>query len=328
MRIKNVLVTGGSGYIGSQVVKHLRDNGYEVAVIDNFSTGQLNPLIKKAKIYNSDFADVQVLRKIFQEEKPEAIIHLAASISVPESIENPEMYQENNATKSEILWTEAISNNIPHIIYSSTAAVYAPSDKGKIGESHPTKPLSPYGRSKLDAEISLAEISDQSQTRHVILRYFNAIGADPELKNGFNPSTSHHLIANCLKVAHKDLDILEVFGSDYPTPDGTGIRDYIHVDDLARAHLDALKHLQKGGNSDTFNVGLGHGYSVKEIISATEHVTGQKIRTKLMPRRAGDLSIVIADSSKIRTSLGWKSKYNNIEATIEHAWQWYLKSTQ
>ena len=327
MHKTKILITGGCGYIGSHTVKKLIAMGEQVIVIDNLSTGSRDVLPKQAELVVGDFADPTILDRVFARNQINAVIHFAASISVPESIKYPEKYQLNNSEKSAKLWSYIVNKQVPHIIYSSTAAVYGEVSSESITEDCIPNPINPYGATKLEAECSLINSAKTSNSNYAILRYFNVAGADPAGHLGQNPEHSHHLISNCFRVVSDREGALEIFGTGYSTPDGTCVRDYIHIDDLANAHMAALAYLRGGNSSDLFNLGTGRGYSVMEIIQAVEEVTGQKIVTKLASARSGDSPRVIADSSKFQRISSWKPIHLDIHDAIIDSWAWYSKQS-
>ncbi|WP_457643028.1 UDP-glucose 4-epimerase GalE [Persephonella sp.] len=318
-----VLVTGGAGYIGSHVVKLLGQKGYTVLTVDNLSTGH-----KEAVLYGNltvlDLSDREKLKEVVSSFKPDAVIHFAASIEVAESVKNPLKYYRNNTANTlnllEVLKEEEINN----FIFSSTAAVYGIPELIPVKEVSPLQPINPYGRSKMFVEHILQDMSEAYDFKYVSLRYFNVAGADPEGQIGQSYKNATHLITRALKVAKGEYDKLFIYGTDYPTPDGTAIRDYIHVVDLAEAHILALEYLLQGGKSDVFNCGYGHGYSVREVVKAVKKVTGIDFPVEETGRREGDPPILVANSSKIKSKLRWKPVYDNLEFIIKTAWNWEL----
>ncbi len=319
-----ILVTGGAGYIGSHVVKQLGEKGFDILVVDNLSTGH-----KEAVLYGRlqvlDLSDKQRLRDVIKDFKPDAVIHFAASIEVAESVKKPLKYYQNNTANTlnllEILHEEGINR----FIFSSTAAVYGEPDNIPVRETDPLKPINPYGRSKAFVEKILKDLSEADNSfRYVSLRYFNVAGADPEGKIGQSYRNPTHLITRALKVAKGEFEKLQIYGTDYPTPDGTAVRDYIHVCDLAYAHILALDYLMEGGESDIFNCGYGHGYSVKQVVETAKKVTGIDFPVEETGRREGDPAVLVADSSKIKQKLGWKPKFDDLEYIIKTAWNWEI----
>lgn len=320
-----VLITGGAGYVGSHVVKILGERGYEIITYDNLSTGN-----KWAVVYGhlirADLSIKDTLRKVFEEYNPEAVIHLAAYIWVPESIQEPLKYYRNNVINSINILEVMNEFKVNKFIFSSSAAVYGIPNKIPVPESSPLNPINPYGETKATVERILRDISNSNKCfKYVSLRYFNVAGADPEGQIGFAYPNPTHLIIRALKVAIGESESLKIYGTDYPTPDGTCIRDYIHVSDLAEVHLIALRYLLDGGESDVFNVGYGKGYSVRQVISSVESVTGKKLNIVKAQKRKGDPPVLIADSTKLRSKLGWKPKYDDLDFIIETAWKWEKK---
>ena len=320
-----ILVTGGAGYIGSHVVKLLGENGYKVLTYDNLSTGH-----KWAVLYGdlikADLADKKALRKVFKEFKPDAVMHFAASIVVPESVKNPLKYYRNNVVNTINLLEAMEEFGVKNFIFSSSAAVYGIPKKIPISENAPLNPINPYGETKATVERILRDLANSRDNfRYVSLRYFNVAGADPEGKIGFAYPEATHLIIRALKVAKGEIEKLEIYGTDYPTPDGTCIRDYIHVMDIAEAHLIALEYLLDGGESDVFNCGYGHGFSVKEVVETVKKVTGREFKVIEAERRPGDPPFLVADNSKIKKKLQWKPKYDDLGFIIKTAWDWEKK---
>lgn len=315
-----VLVTGGAGYIGSHVVKLLSKKGIDVIVYDNFSTGNRN-LVSTHKIVEGDILDLEKLCSVFSEYKPDAVMHFAAKIVVPESIKFPLMYYNNNVLGTLNVLSAMKECNINNFIFSSTAAVYGKQDNHVV-ETMPLAPINPYGRSKAIVEEVLQDCSIAEGLKYIALRYFNVAGADPEGELGETKKDATHLITTCVRTAVGKRDKITIFGTDYPTPDGTCIRDYIHVMDLANAHLLALDYLLSGGESDVFNCGYGEGFSVLDIVNATKTVTGINFKVEYSKRREGDSPKLIADVTKIKRVLGWKPKYDDIKFIIKTAWEW------
>jgi len=320
-----VLVTGGAGYIGSHVVKLLGEKGYDILVYDNLSTGH-EWAVLYGKLVKADLCDKDTLRKVFEEFKPDAVMHFAAYIVVPESIKKPLEYYRNNVVNTINLLEVMDEYRVDRFIFSSSAAVYGIPEEIPVSEDAPLKPINPYGETKATVERILRDLSTSgSDLRHVSLRYFNVAGADPEGKIGFAYPQPTHLIIRAVKTAKGVYDKLEIYGTDYPTPDGTCIRDYIHVTDLAWAHIDALEYLLDGGKSEVLNCGYGHGYSVREVIDTVKKVTGRNFMVVEAPRREGDPPVLVADSRKIKSILGWKPKYDDIEFIVKTAWEWEKK---
>ena len=320
-----VLVTGGAGYIGSHTVYALIENGYsgEVIIADNLSTGYHGAVHPDAKFYELDIRDRGALDKLFAKEDITGVIHFAASSQVGESMEKPLQYYDNNLSGTRILLEAMLAAGVKHIVFSSTAAVYGELTEMPIREDAPAHPSSCYGETKLAMEHMMAWVSGAHDLNYVALRYFNAAGAHPSGRIGeaHNPET--HLIPLILQVPSGKRKTVSIFGEDYPTPDGTCVRDYIHVMDLADAHVKALDYLQAGGKSDVFNLGNGQGFSVREVIETARRVTGDAIPAELAPRRPGDPAELVASSEKIKNALAWKPQYEKLETIIQTAWQWH-----
>jgi len=319
----SILVCGGAGYIGSHAVYQLVKAGEEVVIVDNLQTGHQRAINPAAKFYQGDIRDAKILDKIFTENKIEAVIHFAANSLVGESVEKPLMYFNNNVYGMQILLESMVRNGVDKIVFSSTAATYGEPEKIPIEENDRTQPTNPYGESKLIMEKMMKWVSRANGVRFVSLRYFNAAGAveDGSIGEDHHPET--HLIPLILQVPLGKRDHIIIFGDDYPTPDGTCLRDYIHVLDLADAHILALNYLRNGGESNVFNLGNGQGFSVKEMIVAAEKVTGQKIKTEMGTRRAGDPAQLIASSDKAKKILKWNPQFADVEKVIETAWTWH-----
>ncbi|RLJ70443.1 UDP-galactose 4-epimerase [Hydrogenivirga caldilitoris] len=320
-----ILVTGGAGYIGSHVVKLLGERGYEVLTYDNLSTGH-NWAVLYGRLVKADLRDKETLRKIFEEFRPDAVMHFAAYIVVPESVREPLKYYRNNVVNTINLLEVMEEFGVDKFIFSSSAAVYGIPKKIPVPETEPMNPINPYGETKATVERILRDLSNSGKDfRYVSLRYFNVAGADPEGKIGFAYPNPTHLIIRAVKTAKGEFDKLEIYGTDYPTPDGTCIRDYIHVTDLAEAHIVALEYLLEGGESDIFNCGYGHGYSVREVVEAVKRVTGVDFTVVEAPRREGDPPVLVADNRKIRKVHGWEPKYDDLDFIIKTAWEWEIK---
>lgn len=320
----SILVTGGAGYIGSHVVNYLAKNERDIVIIDNLSTGH-KEAVKGLNLYIGDIRDTDFLIKVLKENKVKAVMHFAASSSVGESQSNPEKYYYNNVGGTLSLLQAMRKCHVDSIVFSSSAAVYGEPESVPITEEANTKPINVYGRTKLMIEQILEDYSMTYGINYISLRYFNACGADEsgEIGEDHNPET--HLIPITLQVVGGKRDKLIIYGDDYDTPDGTCIRDYIHVNDLANAHVLALDFLIKEQKSGKYNLGYGKGYSVREIVQAVEKVTGIKVNTEIGSRRQGDPPILIADSTKIQQELGWKPHYNDLEYIITTAWKWHKK---
>ncbi|MFW5982179.1 MAG: UDP-glucose 4-epimerase GalE [Halanaerobiaceae bacterium] len=320
----NYLVTGGAGYIGSHVAKKLLEAGNQVVVYDNLSKGHSEAVLG-GKFVHGDLADFDFLSKTIKEEKIDAVIHLAADSLVGESMENPGKYYYNNVANGINLLEAMLANDVRYIVFSSTAAVYGEPEDVPITEEHPTRPGNTYGESKLFFEKMLARYDQIHGFKYASLRYFNAAGADPEGRIGEAHDPESHLIPIVLQKALGLRDKLYIFGDDYPTKDGTCIRDYIHVDDLADAHVLAVEALIDGMGSRIYNLGNGEGYSVKEVIDMASELVGKEIKAEIGERRAGDPAKLVASSDKIKKELKWNPKYYDLRTIIETAWNWHRK---
>jgi UDP-glucose-4-epimerase GalE len=321
---KRILVTGGAGYIGSHTVRLLLGQGHEVTVVDNLSKGYRHNVPAEV-LYQLDIADTSALAELMRQARCQAVIHFAAFIAVGESMREPERYFANNVGGSLSLLTAMSETGVKHIVFSSTAAVYGNPASNPILETFPQAPVSPYGESKVMVETLLRWFDRIHGLTSICLRYFNASGADPEGNLGEEHEPETHLIPLLLRAVMSGRPVT-VFGNDYDTPDGTCIRDYIHVNDLAQAHILALDYLQSGGASDQFNVGTSTGHSVLETIGAVEAVTGRKVPYVVGPRREGDPPRLVADSAKLRGKLGWEPRYAGLPAIIGHAWNFAQKN--
>jgi UDP-glucose 4-epimerase len=317
-----VLVTGGAGYIGSHMVYELVDAGEQVVVLDNLSTGFQWALAEDVPLIVGETGDQTLVGRIIRDYGIDAIIHFAASIVVPDSVRDPLVYYRNNTSNSRALIECAVNGGVRHFIFSSTAAVYGNPTESPVTENAATQPISPYGWSKLMTETMLRDASNAYGLRHVILRYFNVAGADPHGRAGQSSRIATHLIKIAAEAALGMRPMLEVFGTDYPTPDGTCIRDYIHVSDLARAHSDALRHLRAGAPSLTLNCGYGHGFSVLDVIAAIKRVSGVDFKVVNAARRAGDPAQIVAASERIRATLGWQPRFDDLLTMVSHALTW------
>ena len=318
-----ILVLGGAGYIGSHTVYELIDAGRDVVVADNLLTGFRAAVHPKARFYQLDIRDRSALDELFTKEKIEGVIHFAASSQVGESMSDPLKYYDNNLHGTMVLLQAMVAHGVDKIVFSSTAATYGEPERVPILETDRTDPTNCYGETKLSMEKMMAWTSRAHGLRYVALRYFNACGAHPSgaIGEAHNPET--HLIPLILQVPNGQREKISIFGDDYPTKDGTCIRDYIHVSDLAQAHILALDHLLQGGESDVFNLGNGVGFTVKEVIDVARAVTGHPIPAETCPRRAGDPAQLIASSKKAVEQLGWKPKYNDLNTIIASAWKWH-----
>ncbi len=316
-----VLVTGGAGYIGSSVVKALGEAGYQVVTYDNLSTGH-EWAVLYGELVVADIGDKDRLHAVFERYRPQAVMHFAAHIVVPESVRNPLKYYRNNTVNAVNLVEACLRFGVKNFVFSSSAAVYGIPQEIPVREEAPLAPINPYGQSKAMVERILTDCAKAHPFRYVSLRYFNVAGADTQAKIGQVSPEPTHLIVRALKTAMGQIDRLEIYGTDYPTPDGTCIRDYIHVEDLSRAHLLALEYLLSGGESVIFNCGYGQGYSVREVVEKAKEVTGVDFPVVEAGRRPGDPPVLVAESSKIRRMLGWKPRYHDLGFIIETAWEW------
>lgn len=320
---KTILVTGGAGYIGSHTTLALIEAGYEVVVYDNLSTGRAEAVLPPARLVVGDLAETAQLDALMQREDFSAILHFAGSIVVPESVENPLKYYANNTSNTTELIRLAVKNHIPRFIFSSTAAVYGMPATPTITEDTPLAPINPYGRSKLMSEWVLQDTAAaHPKFSYIALRYFNVAGADPKGRVGQSTPNATHLFKVASQAALERRPALHIFGTDYPTPDGTCIRDYIHVTDLAQAHVLALNHLEEGNPSGVFNCGYGRGYSVREIVAAVEKASGRKFPVIDSPRRAGDPAALVADCARIREAMDWIPKHEDIHGIALSAYKW------
>lgn len=318
----SVLVTGGAGYIGSHMVLDLLDAGEMVLVVDDLSTGVRWTVPAAANLIDGDIADQALIEAAIREHAVDAVIHFAGSIIVPESVTNPLAYYHNNTVKSRALMESCVRTGVRHFIFSSTAAVYGMPEDNPVREDAPLKPLSPYGTSKLMTELMLADVAQAHDFRYVALRYFNVAGADPEGRSGQSTPQATHLIKVACQTALGKRSRIDVFGTDYPTPDGTCVRDYIQVTDLVRAHSAALGYLRQGGESAVFNCGYTKGYSVLEVIDAVKRISGRDFEVRLADRRAGDPAAIVAASDKIRSTLGWQPEYDDLDVIVGQALRW------
>lgn len=320
-----ILVTGGAGFIGSHTALALRDRDEDVIILDNLSTGFEWAIPEGAELVVGDIADKDLVSTVIQTRNISAIIHFAGSIVVPESIEDPLGYYHNNTCKSRDLIACAVANDVKNFIFSSTAAVYGMPEVNPVTEEAVKAPISPYGTSKLMTEYMLRDTAVATDLNYVALRYFNVAGADPKGRAGQSTPRATHLIKVASEIIHGPRTEMNVFGTDYPTSDGSCIRDYIHVSDLATAHCIALEHLQKGGESKVYNCGYGKGFSVLEVIEAVKRASGQDFTVHMVDRRAGDPAELVASSKLIRDELGWTPEYDDLDLIVKHALAWEEK---
>ncbi|MBM6618960.1 UDP-glucose 4-epimerase GalE [Bacillus suaedaesalsae] len=319
----SVLVLGGAGYIGSHAVYQLIDQGEHVVIIDNLETGHREAIHPKASFYEGDIRNINFLRSVFENETIDAVIHFAANSLVGESMEDPLKYFDNNVYGTQVLLKVMVEHNVKKIVFSSTAATYGEPETVPITETVPTHPTSTYGETKLTMEKLMKWTEQAHDIKYVSLRYFNVAGARETAEIGEDHRPETHLIPIILQTALGQRSHITIFGEDYDTPDGTCIRDYIHVEDLIQAHLLSLNYLRNGGKSDVFNLGSSQGFSVKEMIESARKVTGKNIPAKIGLRRAGDPSVLIASSEKAKQTLGWNPTRTSIENIIEDAWRWH-----
>jgi UDP-glucose 4-epimerase len=319
-----ILVTGGAGYIGSVAVEDLRANGEDVVVIDNLIHGHRKSLDPTIPFYEGNIGDKELIKKILTDHQIEAVMHLSAFAFVGESVEQPNKYWENNVGQTLKLLDVLMEADVKKFIFSSTCATFGEPVYVPIDENHPQKPTNPYGWSKFMVERILESYDAAYDLKFVALRYFNASGATANLGEQHNPET--HLIPLALFAAQGKIPSISIFGDDYDTPDGTAIRDYIHVSDLSQAHFLALQHLRNGNSSEFINLGNGNGYSVNEVIETARAITGKKIEAKIAPRRAGDPSRLVANAKKAHEVLRWKPNFSELDKIIESAWKWHQKN--
>ena len=323
--MKNILVTGGAGYIGSHVVNLLIDKGFNVTVIDSLVTGNLKLINKNAQFYEFDIADEKNVNKILIKNHFDIVMHFAGLIRVDESVKEPQRYNEYNYTKAKVFLDNCIKNNLKKIIFSSTASVYGNPKSLKVSENDQLNPLNPYAETKLNFENYLKNQSKTNNIQYVILRYFNVAGADEKLRSGLISKYSTHLIKIASEVAVEKKPELIINGDDYDTPDGTPVRDYIHVSDLADIHLVSADYLFKNNRSDIFNCGYGKGFSVKEVIETYNKFLEKKIKCKIGPKRPGDSKLVVANPDKFNKIMNWQPKFDNLEYILKTAYEWEKK---
>ena len=321
MADSTILVTGGAGYIGSHVVRMLGANGETVVTLDNLSTG-FEAAVTAGELVVGDTGDAALLNRLFQRYSFDTVMHFAAHTIVPESVSDPLKYYGNNTASSRTLLEAASRHGVEHVVFSSTAAVYGTPEDGRASEDTPTAPINPYGTSKLMTEWMLRDLSAAGGPRHVALRYFNVAGCDPDGAIGQSTPNATLLVKVACEAAVGKRPGVSIFGTDYPTPDGTGLRDYIHVTDLARAHIDALKYLRGGGESTVLNCGYGHGYSVREVLEAVEAASGSSLNISEEPRRPGDSGQLIAIADRIRDTLGWQPQHDDLAEIVRTALEW------
>jgi UDP-glucose 4-epimerase len=317
-----VLVTGGAGYIGSHTVHELADAGERVVVLDDLSTGAKSALPPAAALVVGDAGDQPLVASLIESHRIDAIVHFAGSIVVPESVRDPLGYYRNNTVNSRALIEAAVKGGVRHFIFSSTAAVYGSPERVPVAEDARLAPVSPYGWSKLMTEVMLRDAGAAHGLGHAILRYFNVAGADPKLRTGQSTPKATHLIKVAVQTVLGARGQLDVFGTDYPTPDGTCVRDYIHVTDLARAHRAALDYLRKGGDNVTLNCGYGRGYSVLQVIEAVRRAAGRDFPVRMAARRPGDPAVLVAEASRIRRLLDWTPELDDLDTIVRHALAW------
>jgi UDP-glucose 4-epimerase len=320
-----VLVTGGAGYIGSHMVHALVEAGESTVVIDNLSTGFSAFLPQAVQMFIGDAGDENLVEGVIEQHRIESIIHFAGSVVVPDSMRDPLGYYRNNTMTTQSLLRAAVKTGVNRFIFSSTAAVYGNPGQMPVPEHAPTRPLSPYGSSKLMTEIMLHDVASAHGMRYVVLRYFNVAGADPQARVGLATVGATHLLKIAVEAATGQRAKVDVFGTDYPTPDGSCIRDFIHVSDLAQAHRAALSYLRAGGKSVTLNCGYGRGYSVLETISAVRRVSGRDFALEYASRRPGDIMAMVAHTTRMRSTLDWKPQYDDLETIARHALTWEEK---
>ena len=324
MKNNKILVTGGAGYIGSHVVRQLGAAGETVVILDNLSTG-FEAAVTAGELVIGDTGDAALLERLFTEHKIDTVMHFAAHTIVPESVADPLKYYRNNTANSRTLLEVAHKHGVKHVVFSSTAAVYGVLATGKASEETATNPINPYGTSKLMTEWMLRDLAIAGGPSYVALRYFNVAGCEPSGRIGQSTPKATLLVKVACEAAVGRRDRISVYGTDYPTPDGTGLRDYIHVEDLASAHLDALNYLRNGGDSTTLNCGYGHGYSVREVLQAVERANGASLNIVEEARRAGDPPELVAIAEQVRSVLGWTPKYDDLDTIVETSLNWERK---
>jgi UDP-glucose 4-epimerase len=320
----SILVTGGAGYIGSHVVRQLGEAGAQVVVIDNLCKG-FKQAVTVGDLVVGDVGDYELVSRLLAEHQIDTVMHFAAHISVAESVANPLKYYGNNTCGTRSLLQACVDNNVKNFVFSSSAAVYGMPQDGYASEESPTNPINAYGTSKLMSEWMLRDVAAINPMHYVALRYFNVAGSHPGGEIGHSTINSHLLTKVACEAMVGKRTHVSVFGSDYPTPDGTGMRDYLHIEDLAAAHLNALSYLRDGGKSTILNVGYGHGYSVREVLRMLEKVADKRLVIREEPRRAGDPAYLVARADRIRTELGWQPRYDDLEAIVSSSYAWERK---
>ena len=325
LNVNKILLTGGAGYIGSHVCHLLIDQGYEVTCIDSLITGNKKLLPNKVKLEVFDIAETEKVTKLIKENNFDLVMHFAGLIRVDESVEQPERYNDFNYSKAKIFLETCYENELKKVIFSSTAAVYGNPKAQKVKETDPTNPLNPYATSKLKLENFIRETSERYNSKYIILRYFNVAGADKEMRTGLISKVSSHLIKVACEVVVGKRDKLIINGDDYNTPDGTAIRDYIHVSDLAEIHIISAKHLIEDGKSNLFNCGYGNGFSIKDVINELNQIINKNLETTIGPRRPGDSEMIVSNVDKFMKYFSWKPKYNNLNYILKTAIDWEKK---
>jgi UDP-glucose 4-epimerase len=324
MKNNKILVTGGAGYIGSHVVRQLGSAGEDVITLDNLSTG-FEAAVTAGELVIGDTGDAMLLDKVFSENDIDTVMHFAAHTIVPESVADPLKYYRNNTASSRTLLEAAAKHGVKNIVFSSTAAVYGIPDGGRASEDSPTQPINPYGTSKLMTEWMLRDLSAAGGPSYVALRYFNVAGCEPSGTIGQSTPKATLLVKVACEAATGKRPGVAIYGTDYPTPDGTGLRDYIHVEDLATAHLDALTYLRNGGESTVLNCGYGHGYSVREVLAAVAKANGEALNINEEPRRAGDPPELISIAERVRDVLGWTPQFDDLDTIVRTSLEWERK---
>lgn len=317
-----VMVTGGAGYIGSHMVLALLDRGEKVVVLDNLSTGFASAVPTNVPLVVGDMGDQTLVASVMREHDVDTVVHFAAKIVVPESVSDPLGYYLNNTVKARALIETAVECGVKHFVFSSTAAVYGDVSGDPVNEDDPTSPVSPYGRSKLMTEWILRDTAAAHPLKFVVLRYFNVAGADPKGRTGQSTPAATHLIKVACQTALGQRPYLEIFGTDFPTRDGSCLRDYIHVTDLANAHIASLDHLRSGGDNLTLNCGYGQGYSVLEVVDTVKRVSGVDFEARRSGRRARDPAAIVATGERVREVLGWTPQYDDLDTIVTHALEW------